>query len=435
MKRKLIAALGATVLVAGLAACGSDDGGNASKDPADRDEELTVWLMNDAESTWPDLVKDVNARFKDKYPKVKVNIQYQQWGDKTKKLDAALGGSKFPDVVELGNTETLTYILNGALAEVDEKKYDNSDSWVQGLKDTCTYEGKLYCVPYYSAARVALHNTEMFEKATGSAKVPETEAGLRKALGELGDEYGSDAAFSPLYLPGKYWYAAMSYVTAYGGQIATSEKDGEDGEKWKATLSEPAARKGIQHFADLISDYNNADKTKDELDHANVMANEKTAMLYGNAFEVARVTGTEQGNKKLKGKIETAVMPGPGGKPLPSFIGGSDLGVIEKSGVKDLAEDWISMFTSEKAQEKLASKKILPNNTKQLEPLKDDPETAPAAKAVTDAWFTPIAPGWAAIEKQNVLPNMLVSIVKGESVKSATAKADKQIDELINNDA
>ncbi|MEU0372926.1 hypothetical protein ABZ070_22165, partial [Streptomyces sp. NPDC006283] len=30
-----------------------------------------------------------------------------------------LAGDKFPDVVELGNTETMTYILNGALGEID----------------------------------------------------------------------------------------------------------------------------------------------------------------------------------------------------------------------------------------------------------------------------------------------------------------------------
>ena len=432
MKRRLIAAVGTTLMVTMAAtACGSD-GGSGGGDPKDRDETLTVWLMNDAESTWPDVVKDVKARFKKKYPKVTVKVQFQQWADKTKKLDAALGGSKFPDVVELGNTETQTYILNGALAEVDPEKYENSDSWIKGLKDTCTFEGKIYCVPYYSAARVGLYNKDMYKKATGSDEFPATEADLEKALKKLEKEYGSDKAFSPLYLPGKYWYAAMSYVTAYGGEVAQYDKGSK---KWKASLSKPAARKGIQHFVDLVNKYNHGDKTKDELDHANVMANEKAATLYGNTFEVARVTGTEQGNKKLKGKIATAPMPGPGGKPLPSFISGSDLGIIEKSEVKDLAEDFVRMITDEKAQRGLAEKKILPNNTKQLEPLKKDPATEAAAKSVPDAWFTPIAPGWAAVEKQNVLPNMLIDALKGESVESVTKKADKKIDELINNEA
>ncbi|MEE1927653.1 sugar ABC transporter substrate-binding protein [Streptomyces sp. TRM 70351] len=431
MKRKLTAAIGVAAMM-GLAACGSEGGGNASQDPQERSETLTVWLMNDAESTWPELVKDVNAQFKEKYPNVTVKVQYQQWGDKAKKLDTALGGSKFPDVVELGNTETMTYILNGALAEVDESKYENTDTWIQGLRDTCTFEGKLYCVPYYAGARVAILNTEMFEKATGSKELPQTEDELKDALAKLGDEYGDDPAFSPLYLPGKYWYAAMSYVAAYGGQIA--EYDEGKGE-WKATLSTPEAQKGLEHFADLVNTYNNADKTKDEQDHANVMANEKTALIYGNGWEAGSVVEGETGNPELEGKIATAGMPGPNGEALPSFIGGSDLAVIEKSEVKDLGEEWISLFTSEKSMEVLASKNILPNNTKQLEPLKDNPETAPIANAVPDAWFTPIAPGWTSIEKELILPNMLLDIIKGTPVAEATKKADQQIDELINNEA
>jgi N,N'-diacetylchitobiose transport system substrate-binding protein len=52
---------------------------------------------------------------------------------------------------------------------------------------------------------------------------------------------------------------------------------------------------------------------------------------------------------------------------------------------------------------------------------------------VEDAWFTPIAPGWAAIEKQGVLKTMLLDILKGTSVADATKTADDKINSLINN--
>ncbi|MGP3951962.1 sugar ABC transporter substrate-binding protein [Streptomyces sp. 7N604] len=430
MRRKLIAAVGVAAMITGVAACGSEDSG-ASKDPKDRNETLTVWLMVDAQSTWPELVKDVNAQFKKKYPKVTVKVQYQQWADKAKKLDTALGGSKFPDVVELGNTETMTYILNGALAEIDPKKYDNSDTWIQGLKDTCTFEGKQFCVPYYAGARVAIYNAEQFKKATGSDTLPETEDDLLKAADKVQAEYGEkDKRFSSLYLPGRYWYAAMSYVAAYGGRIAEYD---EGSREWKAALSTPEAQQGIEHFVNLVRKYNKGDQTKDEQDHANVMANEKAALLYGNGWEAGSVIdGKNNGNPKLEGKIKTAGMPGPNGKALPSFIGGSDLAVVSKSEVQDLGQEWISLFTSEKSQEVLASKDILPNNTKQLEPLKQKESTAPIANAVPDAWFTPIAPGWTAIEKEEVLEVMLLDILKGTSVTDATKKADEKINELIN---
>ncbi|MEU0374625.1 sugar ABC transporter substrate-binding protein [Streptomyces sp. NPDC006283] len=431
MMRKLISAVGVAAMMVSVAACGSDGGsGESAKNPKDRKEDLTVWLMSDAQSTWPELVKDVNAEFNKKYPGVKVNVQYQQWGDKAKKLDAALAGDKFPDVVELGNTETMTYILNGALGEIDPSKYENSGTWIQGLKDTCTFEGKQYCVPYYAGARVALYNKDMFKAGTGSDALPTTEAELTAALDKVQQKYGKDKAFSPLYLPGRYWYAAMSYVAAYGGEIATYD---EGKKEWKSALSTPEAQKGIKHFVDLVNKYNHGDKTKDEQDHANVMANEKAGLLYGNGWEAGSVVDSKaNGNPKLEGKIGVAGMPGPDGKALPSFIGGSDLATVSKSKVQDLGEEWIAMFTNSKSQEVLASKNILPNNTKQLEPLKAKPETAPIANAVPDAWFTPIAPGWTAVEKSEVLELMLLDIIKGTSVEEATKKADAEIDKLIN---
>ncbi|MEU1482233.1 sugar ABC transporter substrate-binding protein [Streptomyces sp. NPDC005752] len=431
MKRKLIAAVGVAAMMTGIAACGGDSNDNASKDPKDRTESLTVWLMVDAQSTWPELVKDVNAQFKKKYPKVKVNVQYQQWADKAKKLDTSLGGDKFPDVVELGNTETMQYILNGALAEIDPKKYDNSDTWIKGLKDTCAFEGKQFCVPYYAGARVAVYNKDMLKKGTGSDALPQTEDEMLAALDKVSAEYGKkDKRFSSLYLPGRYWYAAMSYVAAYGGSIAEYD---EGAKEWKGNLSAPESQKGIEHFVDLVKKYNKADQTKDEQDHANVMANEKAALIYGNGWEAGSVVdGANNGNPKLEGKIGTAGMPGPDGKALPSFIGGSDLAVTAKSKVTDLGEEWISMFTSEKSQEVLTSKNILPNNEKQLEPLKSKPETAAVANAVPDAWFTPIAPGWTSIEKEEVLENMLLEILKGASVADSAKKADDKINELIN---
>ncbi|QXE34797.1 sugar ABC transporter substrate-binding protein [Streptomyces sp. GMY02] len=432
MKRKLIATVGVAGMMVGIAACGSDDS-SASKDPKDRKETLTVWLMSDAQSTWPELVKSVNDQFKAKYPNVTVKVQYQQWADKAKKLDAALAGDKYPDVVELGNTETMTYILNGALGEIDPAKYENSDTWIKGLKDTCAFEGKQYCVPYYAGARVAIYNKDMFKAATGSDVLPATEAELTAALDKVGTKYGKDKAFSPLYLPGRYWYAALSYVAAYGGKVATYD---EGAKEWKASLSTPEAQKGIQHFVDLVNKYNHGDKTKDEADHANVMANEKTALLYGNGWEAGSVVDSAaNGNPKLKDKIGTAGMPGPDGKALPSFIGGSDLATISKSKVQDLGEEWIAAFTSAKSQDVLASKNILPNNTKQLEPLKAKPETAPIANAVPDAWFTPIAPGWTAIEKKETLEVMLLDIIKGKSVAEATKAADAEINELINQES
>ncbi|MEV7021595.1 extracellular solute-binding protein [Kitasatospora sp. NPDC093558] len=432
-KRQLMATFGIVALTAGLTSCSSaggpsGDSGSSSAEPANTTGTVTVWLMDDAQKNWPDLVQRVNDDFAAKYPKVTLRLAYQGWADKVGKLDKAIADGNAPDVVELGNTETMKYVLSGALAPVDRTTFDNSDSWIKALANTCTYQDKLWCVPYYAGARVAIYNATAFQQATGSADFPKTETDLTAALDKIAEKNKADRNYSPLYLPGPYWYAAMSYVAAAGGSIAKFDSSGN----WHGTLHDPKSQQGIGHFADLVRKYNKADLTVNEQNQYEAMARGRTASFYGNGYEAASVTAPGTGDPTLKDAVKVATMPGPDGKPLPTFIGGSDLAVTAKSPQAALASDWIRMFTSTKSQQALADKDILPNNLTQLNPLKSRPNTAAAANAVPDAWFTPLAPGWGAVEKQKIIPDMLTAILKGKPVDQATKDADAAIDQLIN---
>ncbi|WP_329572489.1 extracellular solute-binding protein [Kitasatospora sp. NBC_01266] len=415
----------------GLTACGGSGSGpraTRSADAAALTGTLTIWLMSDAQTSWPDLVQQVNDEFGAAYPNVTLKLSYQSWADKVQNLDTALSQGKAPDVVELGNTETEKYILNGALAQVDKTDYENSDSWIPGLENTCTYDEKLYCVPYYAGARVGIYNTAMFQQATGSTAFPTNEADLTAALDRIQAAHKGDKSFSALYLPGPYWYAAMSYVAAYGGTIARYDSAGN----WHGTLEDPRAQQGIQHFVDLVKRYNHGDLTANELHQSDVLGKQEAGVIYGNGWEATSAVTAPAGNPALQGSLQPAIFPGPNGQPLPSFIGGSDLAITAKSQVTAAATAWIKLFTSAKSEALLASKNILPNNLAQLDPLKSNPATAAAASAVPNAWFTPVAPGWAAIEKKGVLVTMLNAILAGQSVDQATKAADAQINQLIN---
>ncbi|MFI6152332.1 extracellular solute-binding protein [Kitasatospora sp. NPDC051170] len=418
-------------LAIGLTACSSSGSTSADKSPASDPKaaggSVTVWLMDDAQKNWPDLVQRVNDEFAAKYPKVTLRLVYQGWADKVTKLDKALADGNAPDVVELGNTETMKYVLSGALAPVDRSSFDNSDAWIKALANTCTYQDKLWCVPYYAGARVAIYNSAAFQQATGSGEFPKTETDLLAALDRIADK-NKDKSFSPLYMPGPYWYAAASYVAAYGGSIAKFDSSGN----WHGTLHDAKSQQGISHFVDLVRKYNKGDLTVNEQNQYEAMARGRAASFYGNGYEAASVAAPGTGDPSLKDAVKLATMPGPDGKPLPTFIGGSDLAVTAKSQQTALAADWVRMFTSGKSQQALADKDILPNNLTQLAPLKTKPSTAAAANAVPDAWFTPLAPGWGAVEKQKILPDMLTAILKGKSVDQATKEADAAIDQLIN---
>ncbi|MCJ0871432.1 extracellular solute-binding protein [Streptomyces sp. AP-93] len=425
MKRKLIAAVGVAGMVIGLAACGGSDDKGTDK-AASGAKELTVWLTVDAQNNWPELVKAADDAIIAKHPGLTIKHEYYGWPDKNAKLDAVLATDKAPDVVEMGNSEMIGYMSTGAFAEVDPAKFENSAAWLDALKDSVTYNGKSYGVPYYAGGRVGTWRKDLAAEA-GVTAAPKTWAEYTGALDKIQKAKGDK--FSALYQPSPDWYAAMSYVYDAGGAIAK-----QDGDKWKASLSSPESLKGLTQYKDLLDKYMHADKTKDESDRPVVFAQGNSAAIFAAAWEGA--VAADPKNDKVGGladKLENFVQPGPNGKNLPVFLGGSDLAIPSKSKAQDIAAEWINAFTGSQGQKGLIGKGNLPNNKTDLGPLKADPKTAVGATAAESSWFVPTAPGWGQVEKGNLLKTMLQEIGTGKkSVEEAAKAADAEIDKVIN---
>ncbi|MFD8806939.1 extracellular solute-binding protein [Streptomyces sp. NPDC059597] len=423
MKRRLTAAIGIAGMIVSVAACGSDNDGKGAADA----KELTVWLTVDAQNNWPELVKSADAAVVKKHPGLKIKHEYYGWPDKNTKLDAVLATDKAPDVVEMGNTEMLGYMVKGAFAPLDATKFAKSADWLDGLKASVTYEGKTYGVPYYAGGRVASWRKDI-AAAAGVKEVPKTYDELTADLNKIQKKKGGK--FSAWYQPSRDWYAAMSFVYDAGGAIAK-----ESGGQWKASLSSPESLKGLTEYKTVLDKYMHGDKTKDESDRPIVFGQGKSAMIFGAAWEGA--TAADPKNDKvggLKDKLENFVMPGPSGKNIPVFLGGSDLAVPVKSKAQGLAAEWINAFTGPSGQKGLMAKGNLPNNKADLATLKNDPATAVPATAAESSWFVPMAPGWGQVEKAQILQNMLQNIGTGKQTPAAAAKqADAAIDKVINN--
>ncbi|MDX3526463.1 extracellular solute-binding protein [Streptomyces sp. ID05-39B] len=425
MKRKLIAAIGIAGMMVSIAACGDDKDSGGSDKGTDA-KELTVWLTVDAQNNWPELVKAADAAVQKKHPGVKINHEYYGWPDKNAKLDAVLATDKVPDVVEMGNTEMLGYMVKGAFAPLDAGKFDNSSAWLDGLKASVTYEDKTYGVPYYAGGRVGNWRKDLFASA-GVKAAPKTYAELTAALDKVQKKEGDK--FSSWYQPTRDWYAAMSFVYDAGGSIAK-----EEGGQWKGNLSSPESLKGLGEYKNVVDTYMHGDKTKDESDRYIVYGQGKSGMIFGAAWEGATAEAPENDKSgKLKGNLENFVMPGPSGKNLPVFLGGSDLAVPVKSDAQELAAEWINAFTGPAGQKGLMAKGNLPNNKTDLATLKNDPKTVVPATAAESNWFVPMAPGWGQVEKAQVLQTMLQSIGTGKkTVEEAAKEADAKIDKVIN---
>jgi N,N'-diacetylchitobiose transport system substrate-binding protein len=421
--------LAAALLVAMLAVAASTASGGTSQGHATK---LTVWLMVDAQNGWPEAVSLANRNFKAQHPDVDVDVQYQSWGTHLTKLDAALAGGDAPDVIEMGNTEMTKYMAAGAFKSLSQGAFPNSGTWLQGLKGSCQYNGKLYGVPYYAGARAVIYRTDQYRSA-GIKSTPKSLAQFVADGRKLMKKYGKDKSYSAVYFPGKYWYFAMSFVYDYGSQIAIRQ-----GGKWKGTLNSPKALVALNKVKQVMS-LSRASKTGDEANpqQSLVFAKGKVGSFIGNGWEWPYALDTKVGNPALDGKMNAYPMPShTKGKFMPTFLGGSDLAVPVTTKNQSLAVDWIKAFTSTASESEIAKAGNIANTTKLLAFNASNPKLAPFARAAKFSWFVPTSPNWANVENANVLQNMLVKIATGRaSVKAAATSASNQITRILHTGA
>lgn len=425
MRKRGLIAVAAAMTLLGTAGCGGSGGSGGTPDT------LTVWLMEGVKDNWPKAVEAANARFEKRHPGVTVEVRYQDWGNYLTKFEASLGGGQGPDVLEMGNTQTAKYMATGALLDITDKKatFPNSKKWLDGLEKSCTYEGKLYCVPYYAATRAVIYRTDMFDQA-GIEKNPSSLRELTAAADRLMAEHADDPNFSALYFPGKHWYFAMSFVYDYGGAIAT-QKNG----KWHGALDSPQARKALRKVKEIVTTYSAASRTGDEGEQPQAFADGGVAMMYDVAYALNVATSKEKGNPELEGELGAFAMPShTPGKTMPAFLGGSDLAVSAGSDAPKLAMDWIRTFTSKQSMRRIVeSGGVLPNAESLLNLVAKGEHGEAFAETARNTWFVPNAKNWATVEQRNVLPNMLVDILTGKAtVNQATAKASRQVTEILN---
>jgi len=427
MKARLLVV---AVIAAMLAVAATTASGGTSRGQADK---IVVWLMVDAQSGWPEAVATANRTFKAQHPDVDVDVQYQSWGNHLQKLDAGLAGGDAPDVIELGNSEMSKYMAAGAFKALTQSAFPNNKTWLTGLKTSCQYNGKLYGVPYYAGARAVIYRKDQY-KGAGIKSTPKSLAQFIAGGKKLMKRYGKDSGYSAVYFPGKYWYAAMSFVYDYGGKIAVNK-----GGKWKGTLNSPQALAALNQVKLIGKTLTRASKTTDEANpqQSLVFAKGKVGSFIGNGWEWPYALSEKLGNPALAPVVGAYPMPShTPGKFMPSFLGGSDLAVPVTTKNQSLAVDWIKAFTSRAAESEIAKAGNIANTTTLLAYNASNPQLAPFARAAKYSWFVPTSPNWANVENANVLQDMLVKIFTGRaSVKAAANTASSQITRILNTGA
>jgi N,N'-diacetylchitobiose transport system substrate-binding protein len=423
--RYVFAAALALAVAAGAPTAGArTDGASATT--------LTVWLMTDAQGPdWAAVVSSANRAFEASHPDVNVKVEIQTWGEHLTKLDASLAGGRAPDVVELGNTETTKYMAAGALANLTASKarFPNNKTWLNALKGSCTYQSRLFCVPYYAGARAVIYRKDHYG-AVGMRKAPASLDAFVAAGKKVMARHKSDRNYSALYFPGKYWYAGMSFVYDYGGAIARFKQG-----KWVGTLNSPQALAGLTKLKSTVLALSRANRSGTEAEQWTVFSQGHVGADIANGWEWGLISDPKIGDPALAPVLGAFPMPSHNkGKFMPTFLGGSDLAIPASSSNRALAIDWIRAYTATPSMRQLTSSAgVIPNTTSLVNINASKPTLAPFARAATSSWFVPTAPNWVNVENAQTLQNMLAEIFTGRrTVRAAATRASAQITQILN---
>jgi N,N'-diacetylchitobiose transport system substrate-binding protein len=425
------------------AAAPSGETPTAAATPTPTPGTLTVWLMNG--SLNDNTVVQLDTDFQMAHPGWKVNYQVQQWNGIVDKLTTALASDNPPDVIEMGNTQAITFEAAGLLSDLTSQRAalgggTSNDSasadqlFMASLNSASVYQDKLYAVPFYAGDRVLIYNKDQFTAAGIDPSTITSKDKLIAAAKTLQTKNASVQDYSGLYVAGQNWYSLLQMIWDRGGTLAT-----ESNGTWTANLESPESMAGIQDYVDYYKAGSTGPMDNDEMNppEYTLFSQGKVGMFVGNGWEIGSAVDPE-GVVKSADQVGVMAIPSvTDGKTQPVFLGGSVLGIAAKSKNQAAALDWIKQLTSDSGQQMLIDNGWIPALKAAAANIPDTAATAilkvQATEAAAGSGFTPNDPRWAGVEANNPIKAMLTKILTGQaSIADAAKEADQKIDAVLN---
>lgn len=409
--------------------------------PSQSSGTLTVWLMNG--SLNDNTVVQLDTDFQMSHPGWKVNYQVQQWNGIVDKLTTALASNTPPDIIEMGNTQAITFEAAGALADLTSQRAalgggtantGDGQLFLDSLNAASVYQDKLFAVPFYAGDRVLIYRKDLLSAAGIDPASITSKDKLIAAAQTLQQKNAAVKDFSGLYVAGQNWYQLLQYIWDRGGSLATNS-----GGTWTANLESPQSVQGIQDYVDYYKAGSTGPKDNDEMNppEYTLFSQGKVGMFVGNGWEIGSAVDPKGVVKSADQVGVMAIPSATDGKTVPVFLGGSVLGVAAKSPNQAQAIDWIKQLTSDQGQQMLISNGWIPSLKSAAANIPDTADTAilkvQATEAAAGSGFTPNDPRWAGVEANNPIKAMMTKILTGQaSIADAAKEADQKIDAVLN---
>lgn len=420
-----------------LAGCSSsdDETPSASASPSDtgpkQGEDITLWLMGN-----PDTPKDLVTYLVDEYKteyNATLTVEAVAWGDALAKLTTALpDAANTPDVVEIGNTWAPTFTSVGAFSDVSDM-YDElgGSDLLQSFVDVGSVDGKQYALPYYFGSRNVWYRKDIY--AAAGVEVPTT-------LQQFTDINATmkSKGVGGVYFGGQDWRNAISWIFAYGGDLAA-----KDGDTWKSTFSDAKSIEGLTAWQKLFTsasvakandtDANNYfiinDKQLPGTPASSAMAPTWASCCIGDPIKNDDGTAGTKWNDEIDGAY---ALPGVDGGIAPVFAGGSNIGISATSTHQDSARDLLRIIFSDDYQNMLGKNGLGPAKASAKASFVTDDFRQIAWDTAVGSKLTPAAPGWAAVEGSGLLEEFFQKVAQGGDITALAAEYDGKIGALLN---
>ncbi|WP_066899289.1 ABC transporter substrate-binding protein [Mycolicibacterium houstonense] len=302
------------------------------------DQTVTIAMVSNSQMTD---ARDLADRFEAANPDIKLRFVTLSENQARAKITAstAMGGGEF-DVVMISNYEAPQWAENGWLVNLSEHArntpgYDEDD-FIPSLKESLSYQGSMYAVPFYGESSFLMYRKDLFEQAGIEMPRNPTWRHVADAAAKL-DKPGEMVGICLRGKPG--WGEVLApldtVINTFGGRWYD--------EQWNAQLTSPEVQKAVNFYVDLVRTHGEPGAATSGFGEcATQFAQGRAAMWYDATSAVSVLEDPASSN--VVGKVGYAMAPMVE-KPNSGWLYTWALGIPKSSDKPDAAWRFISWMT------------------------------------------------------------------------------------------
>lgn len=307
------------------------------------DNEVTIALVSNSQMTD---AQQLSTEFEKENPGTKLKFITLSENQARAKItmSTAMGGSEF-DVVMISNFETPQWARDGWLLNLSDYAkntpgYDQDD-FISSLRESLSYEGNMYAVPFYGESSFLMYRKDLFEQAGITVNPsPDYQPSWPEVAGWAEKLKTDDRA--GICLRGKPGWGEVlapldTVINTFGGRWFDDQ--------WNAQLNSPEVKKAVNFYVDTVKNFGELGAASTGFQEcANLFGQGQTAMWY-DATSAVSVLEDPKEYPDLVGKI--GYLPAPiVEKPNSGWLYTWALGIPKAAKNPDGAWKFISWMTS-----------------------------------------------------------------------------------------